>query len=69
MKYQKLFYKQLPKICSYKWSFYDHDTKLHCFTRGNYRQGFESCYLLQEDIDDQKNFNMMLTKSLSRSPI
>ena len=57
-KYYKEFYKSLPCVNGYKWSFYDNG--LHAFTKGSNREGFKTCYLLESDIEDQKNFTLML---------
>lgn len=65
MKNSKQFYKDLPRVNGFKWSFYD--AGLHCFTKGSNRDGFISCYLVDSDIEDKTTFEVMLNRGLSRN--
>jgi len=67
MKNSKQFYKDLPRVNGFKWSFYDDG--LHCFTKGSNRGGFISCYLSENDVRELPIFEFMLSYGLSRSVI
>lgn len=55
----KQYYKNVPVVDGFKWSFYDDVKDAHCFIKGSDRTGYIAIYCNDDDIVSGSHLRMM----------